>query len=81
MVDGLTNCTGRVKAAIPVARNVVGNIAMNVVGNDDGVWMTYGQLAAARGVKRIAAVRIVQRHKWRHRRATTGRCACLFPMI
>jgi len=75
MVDGLTNCTGRVKAAIPAARNVVGNIAMNVVGNDDGVWMTYGQLAAARGVKRIAVVRIVQRHKWRQRRAGARACS------
>ena len=32
-----------------------------------GVWMTYGELAAARGIKRGAAIRLVQRHRWRKR--------------
>ena len=30
----------------------------------DGHWMTYRELAMARGVKRAAAIRLAQRHKW-----------------
>jgi hypothetical protein len=40
----------------------------------DGVWMTYGEIAAARGIKRVAAIRLVQRHKWRNRRGVTTVC-------
>jgi hypothetical protein len=53
---------------------------VNVAGNnDDGVWMTYAQLAASRGVKRIAAVRIVQRHKWRKQAGNDGQVRVLVP--
>ena len=40
---------------------------MHMVGDngDDGVWMTYGELASARRIKRAAAVRLVQRRRWR----------------
>ena len=41
--------------------------------------MTYGQLATARGVKRIAAVRIVQRHKWRKQAGNDGQVRVLVP--
>jgi len=30
----------------------------------DGRWMTYRELAQARGIKRAAAIRLAQRHKW-----------------
>jgi hypothetical protein len=30
----------------------------------DGHWMTYRELAQARGIKRAAAIRLAQRHKW-----------------
>jgi hypothetical protein len=33
----------------------------------DGTWMTYRELAAARGIKHAAAIRLVQRNRWRKR--------------
>ena len=40
------------------------HVADDVTG---GVWMTYGEIAAARGIKRSAAIRLVQRHRWTKR--------------
>jgi hypothetical protein len=33
-----------------------------------GAWMTYGQLADARGISRRAAIRLTQRHRWRRQK-------------
>ena len=46
-----------------------GDARMDDSRTDDsgGRWMTYSQLAAARGIKRSAAQRLVQRHKWPRR--------------
>ena len=40
------------------------HVADDVIGD---VWMTYGEIAAARGIKRAAAIRLVQRHRWTKR--------------
>ena len=32
-----------------------------------GTWMTYRELAAARGITHAAAIRLVQRNRWRKR--------------
>jgi hypothetical protein len=45
-----------------------------------GRWMTYDELAAVRGIKRIGAVRLVQRHKCGERRVTTGTLGYWCPM-
>ena len=51
--------------------------------NDDagtgGRWMTYDELAAMRGIKRIGAVRLVQRYKWRRQAGNDGRARVLVP--
>jgi hypothetical protein len=51
--------------------------------NDDdsggGRWLTYGEIAAARGTTRIAAVRLTQRHKWRRQRGNDGHARVLVP--
>ena len=36
-------------------------------GDDAGVWLTYSELAAARGIKRAGAIRLVQRQHWPRR--------------
>src|SRR3954449_11279572 len=35
---------------------------------EDGAWVTYAELAKARGITRAAAVKLAQRHKWRRRK-------------
>jgi hypothetical protein len=51
--------------------------------NDDagttGRWMTYDELAEMRGIKRIGAVRLVQRYKWRRQAGNDGRARVLVP--
>ena len=50
--------------------------------NDDagtGRWMTYDELAEVRGIKRIGAVRLVQRYKWRRQAGNDGRARVLVP--
>ena len=44
-----------------------------------GRWMTYDELAALRGIKRIGAVRLVQRYKWRRQAGNDGRARVLVP--
>jgi hypothetical protein len=54
---------------------------MDVGGADGGgVWMTYREIAAARGIKPEAAVRLVQRRKWPKReRSNDGLAHVLVP--
>jgi hypothetical protein len=47
--------------------------------NADGSWMTYREIAAARRVKLSAAVRLVQRHKWRKHTGNDGTARILVP--
>ena len=44
-----------------------------------GRWMTYDELAEVRGIRRIAAVRLVQRYKWRRQAGNDGRARVLVP--
>jgi hypothetical protein len=44
-----------------------------------GRWMTYGELAEARKIKRGAAIRLVQRHKWRRQAGNDGFARVLVP--
>jgi hypothetical protein len=37
-----------------------------------GQWLTYGQLADARGISRRAAIRLTQRHRWRRQKGNDG---------
>jgi hypothetical protein len=32
---------------------------------DDGRWMTFAELAAARGISKASAIKLVRRHGWR----------------
>jgi hypothetical protein len=45
-----------------------------------GSWMTYREIAAARRVKLAAAVRLVQRHKWRRQTGNDGTARILVPI-
>jgi hypothetical protein len=55
---------------------------MNVEGDIDngGTWLTYSEIAKARGVKRVAAIRLVQRHKWRKQPGNDGMTKVLVPV-
>jgi hypothetical protein len=44
-----------------------------------GQWLTYAEIAKARGIKRLAAVRLVQRHRWRRQRGNDGFARVLVP--
>jgi hypothetical protein len=44
-----------------------------------GVWMTYGELAKARAVKRAAAIRLARRHKWHRQPGNDGFARVLVP--
>jgi hypothetical protein len=46
-----------------------GDIADDMAG---GAWLTYGQLADARGISRRAAIRLTQRHRWRRQKGNDG---------
>lgn len=60
---------------------MTGNIGGNVTDDagSTGQWMTYDEIAAARGTSRIAAVRLVQRHKWRRQAGNDGKARALVP--
>jgi hypothetical protein len=45
----------------------------------NGRWMTYDEIAAVRGTKKIGAVRLVQRHKWRRQAGNDGLVRALVP--
>jgi hypothetical protein len=50
--------------------------------NDDagtGRWVTYDELAQARGMQRSGAVRLVQRKKWRRQAGNDGLARVLVP--
>src|SRR5262249_10415905 len=44
-----------------------------------GVWMTYDEIAVARRIERIGAVRLVQRHRWRRQAGNDGKARILVP--
>jgi hypothetical protein len=44
-----------------------------------GRWLTYAELATLRGIKRVGAVRLVQRHKWRRQAGNDGLARVLVP--
>jgi hypothetical protein len=50
-----------------------------VVTGDDSRWMTFAELAAARGIGRVSAERLVRRHKWRRQPGNDGRVRVLVP--
>lgn len=53
------------------------------IGGDDGGdtrWMTYAELAEARGIKEPAAVRLVQRHKWERHQGNDGSARVAVPL-
>src|SRR4051794_1650567 len=45
----------------------------------EGRWLTYDELAAVRGIKRIGAVRLAQRMKWRRTAGNDGKARVLVP--
>jgi hypothetical protein len=46
----------------------------------DGRWLTYDEIAKLRGIKRIGAVRLVQRYKWRRMEGNDGKARVLVPV-
>jgi hypothetical protein len=53
-----------------------------VRGTDDGTdgrWLTYDELATVRGIKRIGAVRLAQRQKWRRQPGNDGKTRIMVP--
>jgi hypothetical protein len=44
-----------------------------------GRWLTYDEIAVLRGIKRIGAVRLVQRYKWRRMEGNDGKARVLVP--
>jgi hypothetical protein len=46
---------------------------------DDGRWMTFAELAEARGTSKRAAVVLVRRHCWRRQRNNAGHVIALVP--
>src|SRR5215469_12464778 len=47
--------------------------------SDDGQWLTYDEIAAARGTEKVGAIRWVQRHKWRRQPGNDGLVRVLIP--
>jgi hypothetical protein len=45
----------------------------------DGVWVTYSELAKARGIERRAATRLAQRRRWRRQAGNDGLARVLVP--
>jgi hypothetical protein len=50
-----------------------------IVTPDDSRWMTFAELAGARGISKAAAERLVRRHKWRRQPGNDGRVLVLVP--
>jgi hypothetical protein len=46
----------------------------------DGRWMTFGELAAERGINKASAHRLVRRHKWRRQTDNRGTVRVLVPL-
>lgn len=51
------------------------------VDGGDTRWMTYAELAEARGIKEPAAVRLVQRHKWERQPGNDGAARIAVPVV
>jgi chromosome segregation ATPase len=47
--------------------------------DDNGRWLTYDEIAEARGTEKIGAIRWVQRHKWRRQPGNDGLVRVLVP--
>jgi hypothetical protein len=47
--------------------------------SDTGRWLTYDEIAEARGTEKIGAIRWVQRHKWRRQPGNDGLVRVLVP--
>src|SRR5689334_301902 len=62
-----------------VPRDIAGDIAVDIATDDAGVWMTYEALAEARDIKRDAARRLAQRHRWRRHTGNDGFARILVP--
>ena len=45
----------------------------------DGQWMSYGELAAIRGIDRTSALKLALRHHWRKQRDNRGVVRVLVP--
>jgi hypothetical protein len=45
----------------------------------DGRWMTYGELAEARAIKRATAIRMARRYRWRKQMGNDGFARVLVP--
>ena len=69
------------KADIHLKSQVSPDITMDVAGDIDsnGTWLTYGEIAAARGIKRSGAIRLAQRHRWRKQAGNDGLARVLVP--
>ncbi len=55
---------------------------MAVTGDDggDSRWMTYAELAEARGIKEPAAIRLVQRRRWKRQPGNDGAARVAVPL-
>lgn len=47
---------------------------------DDSRWMTYAELAEARGIKEPAAIRLVQRRRWERQAGNDGAARIAVPL-
>jgi hypothetical protein len=47
--------------------------------SDNGQWLTYDEIAEARGTEKVGAIRLVQRHKWRRQPGNDGLVRVLVP--
>ena len=47
--------------------------------NEPATWLTFMELAVARGISKASAVSLVRRHAWRRQRDNTGRVRALVP--
>jgi hypothetical protein len=49
------------------------------VSDDDGTWMSYGDLAKLRQIDRASAFKLAMRHKWRRQKNNQGQVTVLVP--
>lgn len=55
------------------------DMSQNDIG-DEGRWMTYGELATARGIDRASAMRLARRNRWRKQKDNQGNLRVLVPL-
>ena len=63
----------------PVGRSVGRCPLQEDMAEDNGRWMTFAELAAARGISRASASRLVRRRKWRRQTENQGSVRILVP--